>query len=110
ISAVSKVSRTIEELMLKCQEASRKRKDFAGLKGVDISSENPILELFSKIVNLKTGEALVFAPSAIVGLQDGGRSENGNVKITHKRLGHHVLHAVIRARITQDGGQSVMAE
>ncbi|KAK4102810.1 hypothetical protein N658DRAFT_505858 [Parathielavia hyrcaniae] len=60
--------------------------------------------LFSRIVDLRVGEALMFAPSAIVGVKmrkDG----KGDVR----RLAHGVLKVRIRNRTTDDGGQSIMA-
>ena len=60
-------------------------------------------KLFEGIVSLATGEALVFAPNAITGVK-----KNGGRKVP-VRLGHGVLKLRIRKRVTQDGGQSVMA-
>ncbi|KAI5859985.1 hypothetical protein GGS23DRAFT_583354 [Durotheca rogersii] len=79
-----------------------------GLRGMVVASDSPILELFARIVSLATGEALVFAPSAIVGL-DTRSVPGGGSLVTHRRLAHHVLHVRVRGRITTDGGQSVMA-
>ncbi|KAI1153844.1 hypothetical protein F4825DRAFT_460785 [Nemania diffusa] len=79
-----------------------------GLHGIAISSDNPISDLFSHIVELRTGEALVFAPSALVSLQRQTISGQGN-KAAPKKLAHHVLRVVMRARITADGGRSIMA-
>jgi hypothetical protein len=60
-------------------------------------------KLFEGIVSLATGEALVFAPNAITGVKkEGGRK-------VPVRLGHGVLKLRVRKRVTQDGGQSVMA-
>ncbi|KAI1347259.1 hypothetical protein F5Y01DRAFT_307664 [Xylaria sp. FL0043] len=74
-----------------------------GLSGIDLSADDPILDLFSQIVELPTGEALVFAPSAIVSL------EKKHGKLVPKKLAHRVLRVVMRARITADGGKSIMA-
>lgn len=74
-----------------------------GLRGISVSSEDPILDLFAQIVELRTGEALVFAPSAIVSLATQGP------KVTPRKLAHHVLRVVMRARISADGGRSIMA-
>ncbi|KAI1123028.1 hypothetical protein F5Y10DRAFT_286534 [Nemania abortiva] len=79
-----------------------------GLRGIDVSPDNPISDLFSQIVELRTGEALVFAPSALVSLQGEDSSEQGH-KVIPKKLGHHVLRVVMRARLTADGGRSIMA-
>jgi hypothetical protein len=95
------------------------------------SSADPAMELFSRIVELKVGEALMFAPSAIVavrkgaaattaaaggnsaGAVNGGTTTTGTIagggKEDVKRLGHGVLKVRIRNRVTADGGRSVMA-
>ncbi|KAK8859447.1 hypothetical protein PGQ11_010181 [Apiospora arundinis] len=78
----------------------------SGIRGMALSSEVPVLELFSRIVKIGTGEALVFSPSSIVGLEkDVGQ---GGIR-RHRRLAHNVLQVVVRARITEDGGRSIMA-
>ncbi|KAJ8124305.1 hypothetical protein O1611_g9336 [Lasiodiplodia mahajangana] len=79
-----------------------------GIRGVSVSPDNPISDLFSRIVALRTGEALVFAPNALVSLQTQG-NWGQELKTTAKKLAHHVLRVVIRARVTADGGRSIMA-
>lgn len=59
--------------------------------------------IFEEIVKLRIGEALIFCPSAIIGVEGEGATA------TLKKLGTDHLKVKIRARITQDGGQSVMA-
>ncbi|ORY67472.1 uncharacterized protein BCR38DRAFT_337102 [Pseudomassariella vexata] len=81
---------------------------FDGLRGVTVTSENPTLELFSRIVALKVGEALVFAPSAIVSLENQ-KDAYGKSRTALKRLAHDVLRVRVRARLTMDGGRSIMA-
>ncbi|ETS87822.1 hypothetical protein PFICI_01650 [Pestalotiopsis fici W106-1] len=82
---------------------------FEGAKGIAIAPQNPALEMMSKIVKLRTGEALIFAPSAFVGLEKSGTDQEGAVTVTPRRLDHEVLRVRIRARITADGGRSIMA-
>ncbi|KAF2963301.1 hypothetical protein GQX73_g10276 [Xylaria multiplex] len=77
--------------------------DHHGLLGISVSSEDPILDLFRQIVELRTGEALVFAPSAITSLEKQG------LKVMPRKLAHNVLRVFMRARITADGGRSIMA-
>ncbi|KAI0103289.1 hypothetical protein GGR51DRAFT_549945 [Nemania sp. FL0031] len=81
---------------------------YDGICGVSVSSDNPITDLFAQIVELRTGEALVFAPNALVSLQTQNNLEEGP-KVTAKKLAHNVLRVVIRARVTADGGRSIMA-
>ncbi|KAK4148936.1 hypothetical protein C8A00DRAFT_38476 [Chaetomidium leptoderma] len=85
-----------------------------GEEGVDgagalmLGDADPALELFSRIVDLRVGEALMFAPSAIVGVKrrkEGEASGLGDVK----RLAHGVLKVRVRNRTTADGGRSIMA-
>ena len=62
--------------------------------------------IFKRIVNLLCGQALLFSPSAVIGLTSVPGSEQlGSVK-----LGMKYLHIGTRQRITVDGGKSVMAE
>lgn len=82
----------------------------SALHDADTGSVHPISfpgknVLFKDVVSLATGEALVFAPNAVIGLQQ----LKGNMRKTPVRLGHGVLKLRIRGRVTQDGGQSVMA-
>ncbi|KAI1440597.1 hypothetical protein F5Y02DRAFT_411359 [Annulohypoxylon stygium] len=78
----------------------------SSLYDIVASSSDPIIELFSHIVKLKTGEALVFAPSAII---DFEKQNSQEAKSNSTRLAHRILRVVIRARITMDGGKSIMA-
>ncbi|GJN70693.1 hypothetical protein PLIIFM63780_002717 [Purpureocillium lilacinum] len=92
------------------------------------------MQLFSQIVSLRTGEALLFAPSAVVGVckytiesstTDTGSNEQKS-EDSHEtavepeegvsktvtellRLEHGFMKIRVRKRITQDGGRSVMA-
>lgn len=60
--------------------------------------------LFNRIVQLGVGEALIFSPSAIVGINGpgGGRT-------TFTRLGSGRVHVKVRQRLTCDGGKSVIS-
>ncbi|KAF9892011.1 hypothetical protein FE257_002975 [Aspergillus nanangensis] len=64
------------------------------------------VSLFNRIVRLKVGEALLFAPSAVVGVL-GGRTSGDDGRPL--RLGSEYLVVRIRARITSDGGKSVLS-
>jgi DNA helicase HerA-like ATPase len=98
ISRVSKVAGAFrEESKNQCEEL-----------GEVALSDHPIQEIFSQILKLKRGEALVFAPSAIVALEKLTDLQGIN-KIVHKQLEHKFLRIVVRARITTDGGKSIMA-
>ena len=71
-------------------------------------------------MSLKVGEALVFAPSAIIGvrkpkeeLSDEKTEEESSGDTTApraiQRLAHGVMKIRIRNRVTSDGGRSIMA-
>jgi DNA helicase HerA-like ATPase len=55
--------------------------------------------LFRKIVNLRTGEALIYAPTAVLGKDLTG-------KLT--KATEELLKVSIRKRVTWDGGQSIV--
>ncbi|KAG9241740.1 hypothetical protein BJ878DRAFT_557412 [Calycina marina] len=74
------------------------------LAGIDTSQrqdngEKMKQDVFKEIVNLRTGEALCFAPTAMVG---GGKE-------VEETLGAKYLKIKIRKRLTKDGGESVQA-
>ncbi|KAK3311518.1 uncharacterized protein B0T15DRAFT_427799 [Chaetomium strumarium] len=75
-----------------------------GVGALKMGDADPALELFSRIVDLRVGEALMFAPSAIIGVK---KKESGTGVV--KRLAHGVLKVRIRNRTTADGGRSIMA-
>ncbi|KAI9826625.1 MAG: hypothetical protein M1832_006221 [Thelocarpon impressellum] len=60
--------------------------------------------IFDDVVKLRVGEALLFSPSAMVALDTG---EGGDTMA--RRLGAGYLKIRVRARVTADGGKSVMA-
>jgi hypothetical protein len=83
------------------------------------------MELFSKIVALRRGEALLFCPSAIVDVRTTAlKSENGSsanngwhveepvpeeVDPQLIKLSHGHMKIRVRKRVTQDGGRSILA-
>ncbi|EFQ36041.1 uncharacterized protein GLRG_11185 [Colletotrichum graminicola M1.001] len=85
--------------------AMPEQQDLGGeVSPVVVGDKNAAGELFAKIVSLQTGQALVFAPSAIIGLGD---QKNGAVAAI-QRLAHRPLLVKVRSRLTQDGGKTVM--
>ncbi|KAF5484690.1 hypothetical protein CGCS363_v013941 [Colletotrichum siamense] len=70
---------------------------------IAVGTKDPALELFGMIVSLHTGQALVFAPSTVLGL----RNERNVVVL--QRLAHRALRIKVRSRLTKDGGETVMA-
>ncbi|WQF90333.1 Putative BAH domain, P-loop containing nucleoside triphosphate hydrolase [Colletotrichum destructivum] len=71
---------------------------------VVVGGQDSAGELFAKIVSLQTGQALVFAPGAVIGL----RRKKPEAVATVQRLAHRPLLVKIRSRLTQDGGKTVM--
>ncbi|KAK1976874.1 hypothetical protein LZ30DRAFT_753201 [Colletotrichum cereale] len=85
--------------------AAPERQDLdTAVSPVVVGVKDPAGELFAKIVSLQTGQALVFAPSAIIGL--GGQKNDAVTAI--QRLAHRPLMVKVRSRLTQDGGKTVM--
>ncbi|KAI1378156.1 hypothetical protein F4677DRAFT_458828 [Hypoxylon crocopeplum] len=70
------------------------------IKTLSIDDHDPAVAMFGQILQLRVGEALLFAPSAILDI-DG----LSNVQ----KLNHGVLKIRIRKRVTEDGGKSIMA-
>ena len=72
---------------------------YLGIRPLSVQTPHVASGLFEKIVSLRTGEALMFAPNAIIGIK-----EQAPV-----RLGPGVLKVRIRKRVTLDGGRSILA-
>lgn len=107
-----------------------------GAQALTLDKMNIAQDIFSRIIALRPGEALMFAPSAIIGvdkrvsagfeadfgigdlsLHNGREEVSGGVKTTVAqvqaepvRLGHGVLKVRIRQRVTADGGRSILAQ
>ncbi|QPC69173.1 hypothetical protein HYE67_011404 [Fusarium culmorum] len=71
------------------------------LAGVDSHA----FDLMAHIVELKTGEALLFCPSALASVSE--RHVSGQV--IFRRLANSRLKVRVRQRVTADGGKSIMA-
>lgn len=65
--------------------------------------------LFNKILRLKTGEALVFAPSAIVRRPTKNEDdEGGDVEQDWTTAANELIRVRVRKRVTWDGGASIV--
>ncbi|EKD20009.1 hypothetical protein MBM_01961 [Drepanopeziza brunnea f. sp. 'multigermtubi' MB_m1] len=85
------------------------RSHIAALDNDEGLTNNPKLQLaniFNQIVKLTVGQALLFAPSAVIDVE---LPESGESKRGLNRLGIQYLRIKIRDRVTTDGGRSVMA-
>ncbi|KAK6860011.1 hypothetical protein PG995_003647 [Apiospora arundinis] len=89
-------------------DADEERALYEGVRGIHISQNDAASDMMSHIVKLRTGDALLFAPSAIVGLEKQ-KTDGGAVVVTPKQLHHEVMRVRVRARITADGGKSILA-
>lgn len=89
------------------------KSSYRGVKPMSVTSSASVADLFRRIVSLRTGEALIFAPSAAIGIDvDPGNADaasSGPEKWRVVRLGSGVLRVRVRKRVTQDGGRSIMA-
>lgn len=89
------------------------KNSYKGIKPISTASSESVTDLFRRIVSLRTGEALIFAPSAAIGIgidpEYAEGASSGHIKWEVVRLGYGVLKVRVRKRVTQDGGRSVMA-
>ncbi|KAK1776399.1 hypothetical protein QBC45DRAFT_395276 [Copromyces sp. CBS 386.78] len=70
LAGVSKGGRMLENALAMNQNgAGDEGIENVGVNALSLCYSDPAMELFSKIVALRVGEALVFAPSAILGVQ-----------------------------------------
>lgn len=69
------------------------------------ASKRGVQDLFEKIVALDAGEALVFSPSAMLGVD----SRDGSGSPRMLKLGTRYIKVRVRQRITADGGRSILA-
>lgn len=79
-----------------------KRKSALSSSRLNINYE----DLFTHIIELGTGEALLFCPSALV---EAGTTKASSPEASFVRLGSSTMKVRIRKRITADGGTSIMA-
>jgi len=87
------------------------KKHIASLDHDEETIENSnirLMKIFNDIVKLRVGEAFLFAPSAIIGVEMK-HNENGSEDTEMQRLGNGYLKMKVRARVTSDGGRSVFA-
>ncbi|GJC90032.1 hypothetical protein ColLi_13311 [Colletotrichum liriopes] len=84
--------------------ALKQREFIEDVDPVVVVGEDSASDLFEKIVSLQTGQALVFAPNAVIG---PGRKENDTMTAV-QRLAHRLLVVKVRSRLTQDGGRTIM--
>jgi hypothetical protein len=64
--------------------------------------------LFNKILRLKTGEALIFAPTAILETSAVSGKMAGRGEMDWKTAADELIRVRIRKRVTWDGGASIV--
>ena len=69
------------------------------------ASKQGAQDIFEQIVELNAGQALVFSPSAMIGVDD----QDGNGSQRMLKLGTQYMKIRVRERITADGGRSILA-
>jgi hypothetical protein len=80
----------------------------ASVSGLDSTSpRRDAKELFGKIVTLDAGQALVFAPAAMLEMEGGGGDAVRKPKAQKLGVAHFSMR--VRQRLTTDGGKSLMA-
>ena len=72
----------------------------------ELARKKAITRLFKEIVNLETGEGLLFCPTALIDCDSGTDSTS----VQPHKLGTGYLRMRTRKRLTADGGISIMAE
>lgn len=77
----------------------------AGVSSEGESSKRDVGEIFRQIVNLDAGQALLFSPSAMLGVD--GYSDHQHLSM--KKLGTGYVKMRVRQRLTTDGGRSILA-
>lgn len=66
-------------------------------------------ELFKRILDLRVGEALLFAPSTLLVSSRDADGWGGDSVGMPTRLGAELLKIKVRKRVTWDGGKSILA-
>ena len=77
----------------------------AALSSKGNESNGDSQDIFNQIVRLNTGQALIFSPSAMLGVDD--QHVTGSSRIA--KLGTQYVKVLIRHRTTVDGGRSILA-
>lgn len=76
----------------------------AGVSTEGDGSKRDVTEIFKQIVNLNAGQALLFSPSAMLGVEDGRKTD-----LRMKKMGTGHVMIQVRKRLTADGGRSILA-
>lgn len=77
----------------------------AGVSSEGGASERDVAEIFQRIVHLDAGQALLFSPSAMLGI----KGDRDKTTLEVQKLGTGYLKIQVRKRLTADGGRSILA-
>ena len=77
----------------------------AGLSIEGETSKRDIADVFKQIVKLEAGQALLFSPSGMTGVDP--KADHKRLKM--QKLGVGYLKIGVRNRLTKDGGRSILA-
>lgn len=81
------------------------RSHLAAVSSRGEASKGSVQDIFNQIVELNTGQAFIFSPSAMLGVDD--QNDNGGPRML--KLGTQYIKVQIRDRTTADGGRSILA-
>ena len=71
------------------------------------ASKGGVQDNLNQIVKLNTGEALIFSPSAMLGVDD--EDGNGSPRMVKMvKMGTQYIKVRVRNRTTMDGGRSIL--
>ena len=84
------------------------------------SPKRNVRKVFTEIVELEAGEALLFSPSAMLGAKIGGSHATADLEkqseksklhdnVMSQKLGLDWVKMKVRKRLTEDGGRSIVA-
>lgn len=98
LAGVSIVRRLREKTAADADDATEQLAD--RVKTLSIEDSDSAAAMLAHIVRLRVGEALLFAPSAVLSIDSSS---------SVRKLNHDVLKIRVRKRVTEDGGKSIMA-
>ena len=71
------------------------------------SSNEALMRIFEMIVDLRAGQALLFSPSAMLGLEEEGNDRS--VELKPQKLDMRFIKMGVRKSLASDGGRSILA-
>ena len=80
----------------------------AAITVADGDSQMNVRDIMSTIVNLDAGQALLFSPTAMLGVERIV-DEEGKEMVKAEKLGMRYVEIRVRQRLTVDGGKSITA-